>query len=233
MTERERKKKEVIISENEIARFDKIVNDNLEFIESKCFFIVNSKGYFHDNRVEAENESIELFNLVITKLKKDNYKSLRSYKSRAKFSTYLSAVISFTYVDYIRRKRGRSGMSLLQPAEGSAVHNGYIKDKNGSTEISDKRNNPETDMIDRERKKLESDAIKKISTSLSGEDKLMLKMRFQIGENRGPVPVKKISEILGISEKAVYKRINRALEKCRKILLEAGISADDLFWEKK
>lgn len=240
--DREEEKIGININDAEVLRFNKIINDNLEYIESKCFFIVNSKGYFHNIRSDSENEAIELFNLVISELKKNSYKAIRSFKRNSKFSTYLSGIISFTYVDYIRRKRGRksqknsrgNAVSVIMPSiSGTVVKDGYIKGKDRIIEIPNGNNGPEKEMIEAEQERIKREALRKISEKLKGEEKLLLKMRFPSEKEIDPISVKDISKILGISEKAVYKRIKKALQKCRLILNEVGISVGDIFGEKK
>lgn len=221
--------------------FDALIIKNIEFIESVCFKTVHSKGYFPPAKISGENEAVELFNLVIDKLKKNNYKILRTFRGESKLSTYLSGIISFTYVDMIRSKKGRVGRSKvvkssgqIEPSvNGTAVREGFFSEIGGEIIVIDASDDPESQLLDDEKKEIEEEAVRRLSRELEGEERLLLRMRFPYDEEVSPIPVKKISSILGISEKAVYKRISKTLEKCRNILKESGISGDDFFREKK
>jgi RNA polymerase sigma factor (sigma-70 family) len=116
---------------------------------------------------------------------------------------------------------------------GTAVKNGYLKGKDRVIEIPNGNDSPEKEMMEKEQKRIKRKALRKISEKLKGEEKLLLKMRFPSENEIDPISVRDISETFGISEKAVYKRIKKALQKCRLILNEAGISVEDIFGEKK
>jgi DNA-directed RNA polymerase specialized sigma subunit len=70
--------------------------------------------------------------------------------------------------------------------------------------------------------------LRSIITPLSGEERLLLRMRFPAREEEQPKSVEQISHALGITQKAVYKRITRLMKKCRDNLLQQGVTVHDL-----
>jgi RNA polymerase sigma factor (sigma-70 family) len=87
-----------------------IINKHIKFIEIQCGKAVKqnySSLSFANNEISIENEALELNNIVLDKLKENNYKVLRQFKGNAMISTYITAVISHKAVDLIRKKKGR------------------------------------------------------------------------------------------------------------------------------
>jgi len=76
------------------------------------------------------------------------------------------------------------------------------------------------------KKKLKS-ALSEMVSELTGEESLLLRMKFPDDREGKPLKTKEISKILRISEKGVYNRTDRLLKKCRKILTGFGISTED------
>ena len=92
--------------DNRGGSYEALIHDHLPFIEKQCFRAVRFSGEA-ENRVQMENEALELFNRVLDSLSRDDFRVLRSFKGDAKFTTYLTAIISRAAVDVIRKKRGR------------------------------------------------------------------------------------------------------------------------------
>ena len=70
--------------------------DILQKIESVC------KRHF-----SAENERNEAYVFVLDSLKDNNFKRLRAYQRKSKFTTYLHTLINSLVIDYRRKRYGR------------------------------------------------------------------------------------------------------------------------------
>ncbi|MCX8116573.1 MAG: sigma-70 family RNA polymerase sigma factor [Desulfobacterota bacterium] len=90
------------------------------------------------------------------------------------------------------------------------------------------KEDPEKELIREERKKLAQGVLEDLLSSMSDEEKMMIRMRFPASEEERPMELAEIARLLGINEKAVDSRIRRILIKCRKIILKKGLSLDDL-----
>ncbi len=101
-----------IINYNFKKPYEKMINEQLDFIEKQSYKIVKLK--FADKKtgenakIEIENRALELSNNVLDKLKKEDFKILRNFNKKAKITTYLTTIISRQFVDIIRKKMGRS-----------------------------------------------------------------------------------------------------------------------------
>ncbi len=212
-----------------------LITENVKFIEAACSKAVRYSNYNISDENKQVNEVLSLFNNVIDKLNRDNFKAIRSFKGRSKFTTYLSGIVSFSFVDLVRKKRGRGGKRSTVPpdTEGTAVRDGKLKPGGEMVVLSRSEDNPENSVAEEEMRGKKSDALKRIRQSISVEERLILSMRFPFDELRKPVGIREISLILGISQKALYKRLERLLVKCRKIIEGAGIEKQDIFPEKK
>ncbi|MCU0287044.1 MAG: sigma-70 family RNA polymerase sigma factor [Acidobacteria bacterium] len=94
--------------------------------------------------------------------------------------------------------------------------------------IPDSQNDPQTIFMENQRNREIDGVIQGIITQLSGEERLLLRMRFPYGEDEKPKPVEQIASALGITSKAVYKRIARLIKKCRAQLDHQGITINEL-----
>ena len=100
-------KEEKTVSENRNA-FRDIINSNIEFINRQCLKAVGLKFVdLYNIPVDIGNEGDKLFNRVIDKLTKDDFRLIRRFEGRSKLTTYLTTIISRTAIDMIREKRGR------------------------------------------------------------------------------------------------------------------------------
>lgn len=98
----------------------------------------------------------------------------------------------------------------------------------GTAIFSQNRSNPENVTMDRLARENASEMLDHMINGLSGEERLLLRMRYP-GGDEDPLGVADIAGTLGISEKAVYKRIKRVLNKCQKMFQEKGVDFHDLF----
>ncbi len=95
--------------------------------------------------------------------------------------------------------------------------------------IPDTKNNPGELLVENQRKQKIQQAVGAIIARLTGEERLLLRMRFPAAEDEKPKSVEQVSKVLGISQKAVYKRIIRLLKKCKEHLYREGVTVDELF----
>jgi len=229
-----------LIQPGDNADYQKTVIDYLKFIEHQCFRVIRQqlKNLQDLNvRENIENEAIELSNLVIDTLQKDNYKVLRQFKGNSKLTTYITAIIARKAVDQIRKKRGRNRReeeniprSNVMPGPDTVVKEGFLihsEDMEENVVIPDTTNNPEKIFMDSESNEKQTAAIREVIDELDGEERLILRMRFPDNEEEKTGRIDRIAHAVGVSEKAVYKRISKIMEKCRNLLKEKGVTAND------
>jgi len=86
------------------------LNNHLDYIENQCRRAVRrlSGGSPAFSAIDLENESLELFNRVIDRIRENDYAVIRRFDGRSRFTTYLTALISRQAVEEIRRRKGRS-----------------------------------------------------------------------------------------------------------------------------
>lgn len=114
--------------------------------------------------------------------------------------------------------------------EGFTVKTGENADGEPRREVvvPDPRQDPQALAHQQERSRDMRSAVSHVLSQLSGEERIILRMRFPTGHNQPPQKAKHIAGVLGISEKAVYKRIDRLLKKCRQILEQKGVDVHEL-----
>jgi RNA polymerase sigma factor (sigma-70 family) len=278
--------------EEDTAYFREKINNHLPMIERQCFKAVKQQltaaGYANpavNNPVNIENEALELSNLVLDTLQRDDYRVLRQFKGNSKLSTYITTIIARQAVDMVRKKRGRSrekeraqkfgeiGMMvyeklvvqgcsvpevfsrlkseahisqsleeievIAEKITGKKVDNvpgdSVVKEATSSRDderaefvIADTNSDPGELLMESQRKEKVHEAVRIIIDELSGEERLILRMRFPANDDEKPQKVNKIANLLSISEKAAYKRIARVLKKCRSILEREGVTVHEL-----
>ncbi len=138
-----------------------------------------------------------------------------------------------TIVQKIKGKGKNPRVSLPNGSDSGA--NGSVV-KNGTTigvyenefVIPDTRGDPQKIIIENQRKRKMQEVIQSIIAQLNGEERLLLRMRFPLGEDETPQTVAQVSNVLGITQKVVYKRMTRLLKKCKEQLDREGVSIHDL-----
>jgi RNA polymerase sigma factor (sigma-70 family) len=100
-------------------------------------------------------------------------------------------------------------------------------DEAGEIVIADNRYNPEDEIISRQRSSLAKNLLPELSGLLSGEDKLIFRMKFPLNDKELPKRNADIAKMVGLSEKAVEKRVTKILRKCRELILGKGLSLED------
>jgi RNA polymerase sigma factor (sigma-70 family) len=279
----------------ETTVYREMINENFALIERQCFRAVKRQLKGHsklDTLVNIENEALELSNLVLDTLQRDNYRVLRQFKGNAKLSTYIITIVARQAVDMVRKKLGRSrekeraqrygktGMLIYEKIirQGRPVSDVYRELKAGegipgsleafetiARKIKGKKNNPPSPLemeanpvvkegillkvegnekeevvipdthsdpqellMEGQRKQRLGQVVGEAIAQLSGEERMLLRMRFPADGEERPRKVEQIAKLLGISLKAAYKRIDRLLKKCRRLLEQEGVSIDEL-----
>jgi RNA polymerase sigma factor (sigma-70 family) len=124
--------------------------------------------------------------------------------------------------------KGKKISLTFSNGDNPMVKNGVIIDEDGDYIIPDKKNDPEELLIEEQRKQKLGEVVKEIIAQLNGEERIILRMRFPANDEEKPGKVEQIATVLGISEKAVYKRIARVLHKCKNLLDQKGVAVNDL-----
>jgi RNA polymerase sigma factor (sigma-70 family) len=124
--------------------------------------------------------------------------------------------------------KGKKGSLSFSNEDNPVVKNGATVNEDGDYIIPDKKNDPEELLIEEQRKQKLGEVVKDIIAHLNGEERIILRMRFPANGEKKPGKVEQIATVLGISEKAVYKRIARILKKCKNLLDQKGVAVNDL-----
>lgn len=101
-------------------------------------------------------------------------------------------------------KRGKTGVDEEEP---------LIPDTDSDPQVILLRNQRATEL---------KTLIRELTAGLKGEEQLLIRLRFTPDESGTPPTVREIARILHLTPKAVYHRLDRILDKCRKFLAEKG-----------
>jgi RNA polymerase sigma factor (sigma-70 family) len=120
------------------------------------------------------------------------------------------------------------------PAEAPDIKTGYLRPADNPREkasvvVPDNSGSPEQTLEDQAKRQAVDDVLSELIDGLSGEDRMILRMRFGLGKQENPRKIPDIAAALNISPKTVYKRIDTILGKCRKHLAVKGVTIHDLF----
>lgn len=127
----------------------------------------------------------------------------------------------------VERIRGRSpepSFTDAWPYQGKEV----VTDDGLEIVIPDPAGTAEDLLAGHQQKSLCRRVLGEVLDVLSGEERLMLRLRFPPDEDEPPRTVREIAAIVGLSEKAVDNRLRRILVRCRELLLKRGVALDDL-----
>lgn len=116
---------------------------------------------------------------------------------------------------------GEPGSSWLAPGKE------ITDDDTTEIVVADPAHNAEELLISGQKEATVRRALAEVVADLSGEERLMIRMRFPGDEEEEPKSPREIASILGLSEKAVDARIRRALARMREVLIGRGLSLDD------
>ncbi|MDQ1351344.1 MAG: hypothetical protein QG657_1646 [Acidobacteriota bacterium] len=184
------------------------------------------RGREKERATELGNIGLILFQRVI----KDGYPLRDVYNELRTNSNFPDTMEELETM--LRKIKGKnSGGHKPGPANGN---NGNSVVKNGTSinedeyVIPDTKSDPQALLMERQRQQEIHQVIRDIIAPLSGEERLLLRMRFPVHEGEKPGSVEKIANALGITPKAVYKRITRLMKKCRQQLDSRGICINEL-----
>lgn len=132
----------------------------------------------------------------------------------------------------LERMRGRDRAELAPCAEGDNVWlvpgRQVLVDDVVEVVVADPRRNAEHLLIADQKQRKAQSAVAALLGELSGEERLMLQLRFPSEEDEEPKSVREIANLLGQSEKSVDARIRRILVRFRETLLGQGLALKDL-----
>lgn len=123
--------------------------------------------------------------------------------------------------------RGRHASGNPVPAPGGAVKAGNAINGEGRPVVVDDKKNPEELLVDQNGHAKVKNMVEDLLEGLSGEERLILRMRFPAREGESPCSIVEIAETLGISAKATYKKLSRLLNRCKKQLEDRGVRLHD------
>lgn len=256
-----------------------LLNHHLDFIQSRCKLAIHrlAAGRRTLPAIDLENESLELFNLVIDRIRENDYAVIRRFNHRARFTTYLTALIARQAVERIRCLKGRDrsreraealghlGIRLFEKivSQGIKVPDALQEImRENFAGISEQRlaqmadhilgqrhmpaaviismgelpdrpepsgTTPESTALEKERREQIAVAVSLLRQKLSGTEWLLLRLRFPPDPQLPARKAGEIASLLGISRKAVYRRLDRLLPYCRSILEKASIESRQLF----
>lgn len=132
------------------------------------------------------------------------WRGLSAFDGRSSFSTWLYRLTSNACIDFLRREKRRSTLSLTLEAD---------EEESRQTEVSDERWSPEA-LLDRQES---LQAVRRALGQLSDEHREVLLLRELEG-----LSYREIAQALGLEEGTVKSRIARARLALRDFLLQSG-----------
>lgn len=130
--------------------------------------------------------------------------------------------------DILANVRGALAGGRSPGSGGGVVYEGGVTGENEYI-VPDTRGDPFSQALTLEREERIRDILHDILESLTGEERLLIRLRFPVREGDAPAPVEQIARVFSIQPKAVYKRLARLMEKCRSQLAGYGVNIDDIF----
>jgi len=119
-------RQDYILPRQESDDFGRLIVENLAYIEKQCRKACEIEERWKPPKslISADESTTELramhmddagridpdtlFNLVLDRLRADDYKVLRKFRKRSKLTTYLTAVIANLFIDTLRKNQGRN-----------------------------------------------------------------------------------------------------------------------------
>lgn len=129
--------------------------------------------------------------------------------------------------DICRDIRGNPAGNLQK--NDPVVRDGIRRPESGDVVVPDEKGNPEDVYMNKNRDDVLSGVLDEMVESLSGDERMMIRMRFLGDAGGGAKSVDEIAAATGLNKKTVYKRISRILAECKKKLKTMGIRYSDFF----
>lgn len=127
------------------------------------------------------------------------------------------------------RGRGRSQLVVAGEGENTWLVPGKLVPAGDGSEIVvvDPRRNAEAALVGREKRKSAGECIAGLIEELSGEERLIIRLRFPSDADEDAKSAKEIGQLLGCTEKSVDAKIRRMLLRFKETLLRQGLSLGD------
>lgn len=101
-------------------------------------------------------------------------------------------------------------------------------DEEGVITVPDTTSDPEQRLGEQQREQRAAYAVGEVMEGLSGEERLMLTMRYPVHDGEEPKDISEIAAVFNCTAKAADGRIRRILTRCREVLLKKGVGLKDL-----
>ncbi len=144
---------------------------------------------------------------------------------------YVNSIITIEKIEEIvDRIKGKKKYDKkdIENFPDTPVKKGVIGE-NGEVLVTEKNKTPESYIFANEQKQIIDKNLKLILSKLTTEEKLILKLRFYNDKDDKKDIINGIANLLDINKRAVSKKIDKILKKCKNILNENGIELNDLF----
>ena len=130
----------------------------------------------------------------------------------------------------LERIRGHEFSGKLSAGEESWPYVGkeILTDDGLEVIVRDPAQTADELLVHKERKDLSRQVLDQVLDELSGEERLILSLRFPLCDEKKPMGNREIAEMLGLTEKAVDNRVRRILVRCRAMVLNQGLSLEDI-----
>ncbi len=174
----------------DMTAFEDIVHQYERLVYATAYRMLN-------NHSDAQDVSQEVFIKV--------YKKLDSYKPTYSFGAWISTITSNTSIDYIRKHKKQSLLSLDKEIEFEDSSVGLTIESNDPT--------PEQELMQKEKREL----IQKAIELLDEESRELIILRDING-----IPYNEIAESLDLKLGTVKSKISRSRIKLQKIILSFG-----------
>lgn len=115
-------------------------------------------------------------------------------------------------------RAGAASMDIARGARNGGAADPWL--------IPDTKLDPERAVINERMGNLLRGLLKEVLDKLSGEDLLMLKLRYP-EDGKEALTILAVGKLLGVPERTVEKRIRKALTRCREWVLEKGYRLED------
>ncbi len=174
----------------DMLAFEEIVHQYERLVYATAYRMLN-------NHSDAQDVSQEVFIKV--------YKKLDSYKPTYSFGAWISTITSNTSIDYIRKHKKQSLLSLDKEIE--------FEDSSVSLTLESNDLSPEQELIQKEKREL----IQKAIELLDEESRELIILRDING-----IPYNEIADSLDLKLGTVKSKISRSRIKLQKIILSFG-----------
>lgn len=124
--------------------------------------------------------------------------------------------------------QGRDGTKHAMASDWPYKGREVLVDDEVEVTVPDPAKDAEEIMIENQRHCQREQSVAAMLETLTGEECLILRLKFPATDSEEPRSVREIAALLGESEKSVDNRLRRILLRCREMLVSQGLSLDDL-----